>query len=357
LFFDIVIFLSEAAISDIQTGNFHTIIRKCGETLSTAVSLPAWLKQTPGPHGPCPQWWSRMRLWRRLQEEIDVVTTRSINRLWCTIGLALVLAAETASASALARLFAPEADLWERWTAHDPASTATIEHDAWSAWLREHVDVSADGINRLNYAGVSAQARSNLDDYVEGLASKPISGYSRAEQLAYWINLYNAVTVQVVLDHYPVDSIRDIDISPGLFASGPWGKQLIRVEGVALTLNDIEHRILRPIWQDPRIHYAVNCASIACPNLQTGAFTAANTDALMDLAARDYVNHPRGVSVIGRELRLSSIYNWFVDDFDADGGVIAHLSRYAAPDLRSRLESGTVIDDYVYDWRLNDSVD
>ena len=100
------------------------------------------------------------------------------------------------------------------------------------------------------------------------LSGVAIGGYAPDEQRAFWINLYHALTVRVILSHYPVSGIREIDISPGLFARGPWDRKLIPVEGVELTLNDIEHRILRPIWRDPRVHYALNCASLGCPDLR-----------------------------------------------------------------------------------------
>ena len=122
------------------------------------------------------------------------------------------------------------------------------------------------------------------------MAAVRVSGLGRDEQCAYWINLYNALTLEVVLDHYPVDSIRDIDISPGLFSQGPWGKKLITVEGEQVSLNDIEHRILRPIWRDPRIHYAINCASLGCPNLQPRPFTGRTLDHALDLAAMRFVD-------------------------------------------------------------------
>ena len=167
--------------------------------------------------------------------------------------------------------------------------------------------------------------------------------------------MYNALTITVILDHYPVESIRDIDTS-GLFANGPWGAELVTIEGETLTLDDIEHRILRPIWQDPRVHYAVNCASIGCPNIMRTAFTAKNTEALMNSAAKDFINHPRAVTVTGDKLRVSSIYVWFKDDFGGtDEGVIAHLKQYAKPTLRGRLNSVTKIDGDVYDWSLNSS--
>ena len=252
------------------------------------------------------------------------------------------------------RLFAPGADLWERWQVHDAASDVRIDHSAWDEFLRRYVVVNDTGVNLVDYRGVSADDRSVLEDYLSILELVPISRYSRAEQLAYWINLYNALTVRVVLDHYPVDSIRDIDISPGLFADGPWGKKLVMVEGEALSLNDIEHRILRPIWRDNRIHYAVNCASIGCPDLQPTAFTASNADSLLTKAARGYINSPRGISISGDTVTVSKIYDWFYEDFGrTDRDVLDHLLTYAEPALKQKLQEIGEIHEVAYDWRLN----
>lgn len=254
------------------------------------------------------------------------------------------------------RLFAPSADLWERWQAHDAASTAAIDHRPWDRLLKRLAVPGADGLTRFRYGAVNPRDRAALDGYIAALAAVPISTHNRAEQMAYWINFYNALTVQVVLDHYPVKSIRDIDISPGFFADGPWGKKLVTVEGQALSLNDMEHRILRPIWRDPRIHYAVNCASIGCPNLQTDAYTADNLETLLETGARDYINSPRGVSVSDGAITVSKIYDWFIADFGHDEkGVLAHLKKYAAPALRKQLTDIGEIDGVAYDWRLNDA--
>jgi hypothetical protein len=162
--------------------------------------------------------------------------------------------------------------------------------------------------------------------------------------------------VKTVLEAYPVKSIRDIKISPGLFASGPWGKKLAKIEGEPVSLDDIEHRILRPIWKDPRTHYAVNCASIGCPNLPRDAFTRANMEALLEAGAKAYVNHPRGAKVSGGKLVVSSIYVWFKEDFGGnDAGVIAHLKRYANAELAKALEGVSVIASDDYDWALNEA--
>lgn len=249
-------------------------------------------------------------------------------------------------------LAAPSAKPWPRWSQHDPDSSLIIDHAAWQEWLGKFVSRAADGVTRVAYAGVTSMDRARLRTYIDSLQAIPISNYKRAEQLAYWINLYNALTIDIVLEHYPLDSIRDI--SSGLFSRGPWRLRLARVEEKELRLDDIEHRILRPIWQDPRIHYALNCAALGCPNLQPVAFTAANSEGLLEKSAREFVNSERGARVDDKKLKVSSIYHWFEDDFGgSEAGVIAHLRKYANAELGARLAEFDRIDDHDYDWSLN----
>jgi hypothetical protein len=249
---------------------------------------------------------------------------------------------------------APEAELWERWAAHDPASAVEIDHAPWSRFLASYLRPGPDGVARVDYASVTVADRDRLADYIDTLAQTRITAFARTEQLAYWINLYNALTVRLVLENYPVASIRDIPGESGFFATGPWSRELVAVEGEALGLDDIEHRILRPIWRDPRIHYAVNCASIGCPDLQPVAFTAANADALLSRGAVAYVNHPRGAAIEDGRLVVSSLYDWYKEDFGgSDEGVIEHLRRYANPALGEALEGVTRIAHDRYDWSLN----
>lgn len=252
---------------------------------------------------------------------------------------------------------APDAELWARWTTFDPASTATVDHGAWAAFVDRYRVAGADGIARIRYAAVSGQDRAAIDAYLDRLAATRVSALGRSEQRAFWINLYNALTVRVVLDHIPVETIRDIDISPGMFADGPWQAPLIAVEGTPVSLDDIEHRILRPIWHDARLHYVVNCAALGCPDLPPEAFTAANAERLLDAAARAYINHPRGATVdADGDLIVSSLYDWYAADFGvSDAAIIDHLRAYADPALTGRLAGITEIDDDAYDWRLNDA--
>ena len=263
----------------------------------------------------------------------------------CLLAL-LTLATFTASNAA------PSADLWERWTKHDPASTQTINHSGWDQVLSRYLILKKDQINRFAYKAISQDDRNSLKAYLASLGKTQISQYNRAEQRAFWINLYNALTVEVILQHFPINSIRDISFS--LFTSGPWKEKLIKVENESLSLDDIEHRILRPIWHDPRIHYAVNCASIGCPNLQAQAFTSHNTEDMLEKATLEFVNHKRAASVSNTgNLRVSSLYKWFADDFGGSDAVLAHLKQYAKPKLSKSLQGVDKIYGDHYDWSLN----
>ena len=268
-----------------------------------------------------------------------------MNRLLAAISCFLLASIATHSFAA------PKAELWPRWAEYNDQSTNTIRHDSWQTLLNRYVVENADGINRFAYKSVSEEDRQQLSTYLATLADTRISQYNRKQQQAFWINLYNALTVRVILDNYPVESIRDI--SSGFFSSGPWSLELIKIEGEQLTLDDIEHRILRPIWQDARIHYAVNCASLGCPNLQEQAFTADNTEALLNKAASEFINHPRAVAIDKDELVVSSIYDWFEVDFGDEQGVITHVKLFADDQLTRKLRDFDEIDGYDYDWRLN----
>lgn len=242
----------------------------------------------------------------------------------------------------------------EQWQKSDANSSVTVDHSKWGDILSAYLVEGQDGLNRFRYGSVSQADKEKLETYLLGLQRQSVSALNRDEQFAYWINLYNALTIDVVLDHYPVRSIRDIGIS-GFFAIGPWKASLVTVEGQDLSLDDIEHKILRGSWKDPRIHYAVNCASIGCPNLQPVPFASADLETMLDAAAAAYVNHPRGARIEKGRLLVSSIYSWFKVDFgNSDAGVLAHLARYADDDLKKGLSGLSRVSGYDYDWTLNE---
>lgn len=243
--------------------------------------------------------------------------------------------------------------LAERFAGFRQGSAISVDHSSWSALLRRYVVQDEAGLNRVAYARFKRDGHGQLKAYLSQLQQVAVSSLDRPEQFAFWVNLYNALTIDVVLDHYPVESIRDIRLG-GLFAVGPWKAKIAVVEGVELSLDDIEHGILRPLWRDPRVHYAVNCASIGCPNLAAQAYGGARLNAMLEAAAKAYVNSPRGARIRDRGLVVSSIYTWYGDDFGGSpAAVLRHLEKYAEPALRAQLRLG--ISDDQYDWRLNEA--
>ena len=257
---------------------------------------------------------------------------------------------------------APKSDLWPRWQTHNAENREVIDHSAWEIILKKYLVTSQlptessapAGINLLQYAGVSKIDYGLLKNYLTTLEGISISSFSRPEQRAFWINLYNAATVNLILEHYPVESITKISFS--FFSFGPWDEELLTIEGEELSLNDIEHRILRPIWQDPIIHYALNCASMGCPNLQPLVFTAKNTDSLLETGASEYINHPRGAKKEDKKLWLSKIFEWYQDDYGGnEAGVLLHLQKYAKGNWANSLNEDELGIEYHYDWRLNKS--
>jgi hypothetical protein len=258
------------------------------------------------------------------------------------VGLVVGLSAGTAVAQSVSRF------------ASQQAGRGLADHSAFDTLLARRARNSRDGVVRVDYAGWrgSAADRAALGRYIDALSALDPLTLTLPEQFAYWANLYNALTIRVVLDAWPVRSIRDIRSS--LLVAGPWKKTVARVGGVDLSLDDIEHQILRKGWSDPRVHYAVNCASFSCPNLPLRAWRGAGLGPALDAAARDYVNHSRGVAFNGSSLKVSSIYKWYAADFGGtDARVIAHLSQYAAAPLAARLGQTSRIAGDDYNWAIN----
>lgn len=234
--------------------------------------------------------------------------------------------------------------------------TAAQDHADLTALLTRYVQPRSDGVDGVDYDRWRdhTEDRKALEDYVVRLEATPVSTLGDADRFAFWANLYNAVTVRLILDENPKKSIREI--RPHSFAFGPWGAKRVTVEGERLSLDNIEHDILRARFGDPRIHYALNCASVGCPNIRTEAWESATLEADLDAAARAYINHPRGATVTDRGLRISKIYKWYREDFgDSDEGVIAHLLQYADDDLRQAIEARPRIRGHEYDWDLNEA--
>lgn len=250
---------------------------------------------------------------------------------------------------------APSKKIWPKWNVADNSNQSSIDHSRWDQILKKYlISNHPSGIHMFSYNKVSDQDKKLLKEYIQSLTQLRITGYAKREQKAYWINLYNAITIDLVLDHYPVKSIKKI--GKGFFSFGPWDDKVATIENEDITLNDIEHRILRPIFDDNRIHYAVNCASRGCPNLADQSFTADRMEAMLHKGAQDFINHKRGVFFRSdKELEVSSIYDWFKVDFgDSDQGVIQHLIKYANGEQATRLKAFKGDLSFDYDWSLNE---
>lgn len=247
-------------------------------------------------------------------------------------------------------------DLWPQWEVHNPLSQGIISHQPWQDFLDNHVTTNQEGINLIDYAHLTKADIAQLSHYVTDLSNVNINHYNRHEQLAFWINLYNAITVLTVAHYYPISSIQAISISPGLFSIGPWGAHLIIINKTSLSLDDIDNRIIRPIWNDPRTHYALNNGTIGAPNLSRHSYHGDTLDEQLNNAATTYINSLRGTHIVDGKLIVSKIYEWYLEDF---GGTVAdlilHLSEFAKPPLRAQLKQINNINSYIYNWHLNSS--
>lgn len=239
-------------------------------------------------------------------------------------------------------------------------SPATVDHAIWDRLLKAYIVPDATGLNRVDYKRFKAAGHKDLKTYVAALQKVDPSKLDKPEQFAFWANLYNSRTIDVVLDKYPVKSIKEVSLGGGLKAlvgGGPWQATIAKINGVAMSLDDIENKVLRAVFKDPRVHYSVNCASVGCPNLPTEAFTGARLEAMLEAGARAFVNSPRGIKVEGgKVVHASSIYTWFEADFGGSAAkVLDHVRTYAEPTLKQKLEGITTIVGYDYDWALADA--
>jgi hypothetical protein len=217
------------------------------------------------------------------------------------------------------------------------AAQGKSRHDLWENQLQKFV--SKDG--KLNYKAWK-QERSALDNYIDILAENPPQkNGSKNDLLAYWINAYNALTVQLILDHYPVESIKDI--------SKPWETPLFTAGETDYTLGDIEHEILRK-QDENRIHFAINCASASCPNLYRSAFKGAKLEYQLETVTRQFFHDPSKNIFESDKIQLSKILLWFIMDFGFKKEKLAFLSRYSPVPLDSNVR----IRYLPYDWSLNE---
>jgi len=226
----------------------------------------------------------------------------------------------------------------DKLTSSTANSVENVDHSTWDALLKKHVD--ANGM--VDYKGFEKD-RSKLNNYLEQLSSyEPSKEWSVQELLAYYINLYNAYTVDLILNNYPVESIKDIN--------GAWTKSIVPVGNKTLSLGGIENGVLRKM-NEPRIHFAINCASMSCPKLLDEAYTAGKINEQLDRATEEFVNSDKN-EISKNSAKLSSIFDWYKKDFISDKTptIIDYVNQYST----TKINSGTNVSYKNYDWKLNE---
>ncbi len=232
----------------------------------------------------------------------------------------------------------PTKEVKSKLTSTTANSAVNVDHSEWSILLKKHVN--NEGF--VDYKGFKSD-KLKLDDYLKMLSEKePTNDWSVQELLAYYINLYNAATVKLIVENYPLKSIKDID--------GAWTKGRVTIGSKELSLGGIENGILRKM-NEPRIHFAINCASISCPKLMNEAYTAAKINEQLDTATKEFINSDKN-DISPSNPKLSSIFDWYQKDFKVNGkqDVIGFINQYS----KTKINTGATITYKDYNWSLNE---
>lgn len=227
-----------------------------------------------------------------------------------------------------------------------PAFAQSVDNAIYAELLQEHLHNG-----RVDYKGLKRD-EARLDQYLAVLKTVNAAALSNKERFAFYVNVYNAWTLKLILMNYPgIESIKD---AGSLFKS-PWKIKFVELREGVLTLDNVEHDILRARPNDPRVHFAVNCASKSCPPLMSAPYEGSKLDAQLDAMTRAFINDPASNAIKGDTLYLSKIFDWFDEDFGGEKGVVEFVKQYAAPKLKQALERRSNLDvKYLdYDWTLN----
>jgi hypothetical protein len=223
--------------------------------------------------------------------------------------------------------------------AYNPTNTtiSDIDHAQWNILLQKHV--SSQG--NVDYKGFTKDAKA-LTSYLDYLSKHvPSKSDTKNTVLAYWINVYNAFTVKLIIDNYPVKSIKDI--------KDPWGKKFFTVGNKKYSLEDVEHEILRKM-NEPRIHFAINCASFSCPNLLNEAFEAATLEKQLSTVTKSFLADTSKNTLTAKKITISEIFNWFASDFKTKGTLIDFINQYSTV----KIDPKAKINYRDYNWSLNE---
>lgn len=227
-----------------------------------------------------------------------------------------------------------------------PNNSNPVSHDIWNGLLQKNVDANG----HVNYKGFKSE-EAQLEKYLNILrAAHPNTDkWSKDERLAYWINAYNAFTVELIIKNYPCKSIKDL--GGAIYkVNTPWDIKFITIQGITYDLNNIEHDIIRKEFNEPRIHFAVNCASVSCPNLRNEAFVASRLNEQLDDQARKFINDKSKNNISANSAQLSKLFTWFKGDFTKQGTVVAFINKYSTVKLGEKAK----IDYLEYNWNLNE---
>ncbi len=217
-------------------------------------------------------------------------------------------------------------------------ATGHVDHTTWNTMLHRYV--SSDGV--VNYKQWKNDETA-INDYIDKLSANiPQQPLSENETLAYWMNLYNASTVSLILKNYPLKSIRDI--------GDPWDIVFIKVGDKKYSLNDIEHKIIRKEFNEPRIHFALVCAAKSCPPLLNEAYEADKLDIQLQQQAVKFINNPTKSKITGNSIEISKLFDWYKGDFTKNGSLIDFLNAFAKTKIQEEAKVGFM----DYDWSLNE---
>jgi len=229
----------------------------------------------------------------------------------------------------------------------EKSAAAAEEHLIWAELLNKYVKSGG-----VDYAGFKSEEE-KLDLYLKVLEDTDSKTLSRDEQFAYYINAYNAWTIKLILSAYPgITSIKDL----GTYFKSPWERKFVHIDGAEVSLDDIEHHILRPQFKDPRVHFAINCSAVSCPPLNSKPYLGSSLDRQLDQATRSFINDPTRYRLEDNSFYVSRIFKWFAKDFDDD--VVGFYLKYARHDLKKKLadkKDALKVRYLNYDWSLNDN--
>ena len=218
-------------------------------------------------------------------------------------------------------------------------------HQQWDKLLKKHVNEAG----MVNYKGFQKD-KSEFDAYLKTLSDNaPQKSWGEKDQIAYWINAYNAFTVSLILQKYPVKSIKDIGGSIYKINTA-WDIKFIKIGGEKYDLNNIEHKMLRKKFDDPRIHFAIVCASLSCAKLRREAYTGDKLDSQLEDQGKDFLNDKSKNNITAEKAQLSKYFSWYKGDFTKNGSVTDYINKYS----KTKITANTKISSLDYNWSLNE---